>query len=112
VDYSKLEERVGIKTTEIAAGRYKRIASEHAPLTDEGRAYIQALLDEIYTVFVDAVARNRGTDAETVLKDMADGRLFIGRQAVSAGLVDGVSTLDALIADLVAGRKPSRSAVA
>jgi len=32
--------------------------------------------------------------------DMADGRVFIGQQAVQAGLVDGVSTLDGLIANL------------
>lgn len=112
VDYSKMEERVGIKTTEITAGKYKRIASEHAPLTDDGRAYIQSQIDEVYTVMVNSIARNRGVDADTVLKNMADGRLFIGKQAINAGLADGVSTLDALISDLLAGRKPTRSAVA
>jgi capsid assembly protease len=35
-----------------------------------------------------------------VLKDMADGRVFMGQQAIDAGLVDGVSTLDALIVQL------------
>jgi signal peptide peptidase SppA len=110
VDYSGMEQKAGIKTTDIYAGRYKRIASSNAPLSEEGKAYLQAIVDQIYTVFVDAVARNRGTDAETVLKDMADGRLFVGRAAVDAGLVDGVSTLDDLIADLVAGRKPARRA--
>ena len=37
VDISKAEEQRGIKTTEIVAGRYKRIASQHAPLSVEGR---------------------------------------------------------------------------
>ncbi|MCK6376378.1 MAG: hypothetical protein L6Q69_20100, partial [Zoogloea sp.] len=37
---------------------------------------------------------------EQVLSDMADGRVFIGQQAIDAGLVDGVSTLDALIAQM------------
>jgi ClpP class serine protease len=31
---------------------------------------------------------------------MADGRVFLGRQAIEAGLVDGVSTLTALVAQL------------
>lgn len=110
VDVSRAEERHGVKTTEITAGKYKRIASEYAPLSEEGRAYLQAMIDQLYTVFVDGVARNRDTDADTVLKDMADGRLFVGRAAVTAGLVDGVSTLDDLIADLVTGRKPGASA--
>jgi ClpP class serine protease len=35
---------------------------------------------------------------------MADGRVFIGRQAISAGLVDAIATQESLIADLAAGR--------
>lgn len=108
VDVSRAEEKFGVKTTEIYAGKYKRIDSSYAPLTQEGREYLQGLVDQIYTVFVNAVARNRGTDADAVLKNMADGRLFVGRKAVEIGLVDGVSTLDALIADLAAGRKPKK----
>jgi signal peptide peptidase SppA len=103
-DYSRYEENMGIKTTEIYAGKYKRIASEHQPLTEDGRQYIQDMVDYLYSVFVADVAKQRGTDTETVLKNMADGRIFTGQQAVSAGLVDGVSTLDQLIADLGASR--------
>lgn len=107
VDISRYEEKLGVKTTEIYAGKYKRIDSDYAPLSQEGRAYLQAIVDQMYSVFVDQVARNRDTDADRVLKNMADGRLFVGRAAIDAGLVDGVSTLDALIADMVAGRKPA-----
>jgi capsid assembly protease len=38
--------------------------------------------------------------ADVVMKDMADGRIFMGQQAIDAGLVDGVSTLDALVQQL------------
>lgn len=100
VDYSKQDEKLGIKVTEITAGKYKRIASENAPLSDEGRAVIQEQVNHIYSVFVDEVARNRGASAETVLTEMADGRIFLGQQAVKAGLVDGVSSIPALVAML------------
>lgn len=113
VDVSKREAALGMKTTEITAGKYKRIASSYAPLSDEGRATMQEHVDAIYSVFVEAVAANRGVSVETVLSDMADGRVFIGQQAVAAGLVDGVSTIDALIAELQprpgAGRRVSPS---
>jgi signal peptide peptidase SppA len=92
--------RTGGQTTEITAGRYKRIASDTAPLSDEGRAYLQAQVDHIYEVFVDAVAQHRGVDAATVLEHMADGRVFVGQQAIDAGLVDGVSTVDAVVEKL------------
>lgn len=88
--------------TEITAGKYKRIATGAAPLTADGKAYLQGQVDHLYEVFVDAVAVNRGVSTEQVLEHMADGRVFIGRQAIDAGLVDGVSTLDALIAQLAA----------
>ncbi len=99
-DWSKYEEKFGVKTTEITAGRYKRIASEYAPLSPEGRATIQERVDQIYTIFVNDVAVNRGKDVEAVLKDMADGRMFIGQKAIAAGLVDGIKSLPAVIAML------------
>jgi signal peptide peptidase SppA len=104
VDYSGAETKAGIKTTDIYAGRYKRMASDVEPLSEAGREYLQAFVDAIYSVFVEDVARQRDVSTETVLNDMADGRIFIGRQAVNAGLVDGAATLDVLIADLAAGR--------
>lgn len=103
-DVSKAEEQRGIKTTEIYAGRYKRIASQYAPLSEEGRAYLQDRVDYLYSVFVSNVANYRGVPVEKVLKDMADGKVFSGKQAVDAGLVDGISTLDALIGDLKTGK--------
>jgi signal peptide peptidase SppA len=106
VDTSQREAMAGIKTTEIYSGKYKRVASEHAPLTDEGREYLQAQTDAVYSIFVDQVARNRGVSTATVLSKMADGRTFLGRQAQTAGLIDGIATLDQLVSDLAAGRKP------
>lgn len=102
-DYSGYEKNWGVKTTEITAGKYKRISSQYEPLSDEGRADIQDKVDALYSVFVDAVARHRGISTEQVLADMADGRVFIGQQAVKNGLVDGVSTLDDLIDGILDG---------
>lgn len=99
-DRSKANEMSGRVVTEITAGKYKRIASTHAPLSLEGRQTIQDQLDQVYSVFVDAVAAGRGVSADTVLSDMADGKIFIGQQAIDAGLVDGVSSIPAIIAQL------------
>ena len=98
-DISKMEEKLGIKTTEIYSGKYKRIISQYAPLSDEGRKTIQDEVDYLYSVFIDAVAKFRGTTAEDVLERMSTDskRIFIGHQAIEAGLVDGVYTLDGLI---------------
>lgn len=112
VDISKAEEQRGVKTTEIFAGKFKRVASQYGPLSESGRQTIQEQVDYTYSLFVADVASHRGVSEEKVLQDMAEGRLFIGKQAIAAGLVDGVSTLDALIEQLNrdrAGAAPGRS---
>lgn len=108
-DVSKAEEMAGIKTTEISAGRYKRIASQYGPLTESGHAEIQRQIDGIYTIFVDAVARNRGVSAEKVLDDMADGRVFLARDAQARGMVDYIASLDATISNMANGIWPTKS---
>lgn len=100
IDISQSEQQRGVKTTEIFAGQYKRIASQYAPLTEAGRKSMQDDVDYLYSLFVGAIATQRGVSVDQVLKDMADGRVFIGQQAIDAGLVDGVSTLDELVAML------------
>lgn len=93
-------------TTEITAGKYKRMASDSGPLTAEGRAYMQQQVDHLYSVFVETVAQNRRVSTEQVLASMADGKLFIGQQAIDAGLVDGVSTVDAMVERLATNPEP------
>lgn len=113
VDVSRREEALGIKTTEITAGRYKRIASSYQPLSEEGRATLQQQVDALYSVFVESVAAQRGVAVDDVLNRMADGRVFIGRQGIDAGLVDGVSTLHALVDEMRsrAGARASTSTI-
>jgi signal peptide peptidase SppA len=107
-DISRMEEASGIKTTEIVAGAYKRIASQHGPLSEAGRESIQSQVDYLYAQFVQDVAMQRGVSEEKVLADMADGRIFIGNQAVENGLADSVLTLSETIA-LLNERVQSRS---
>lgn len=112
-DYSEAYKQRGMAVTDIFAGKYKRISSEAMPLSDEGRAALQDRVDYIYSVFVDEVARYRGVSAEQVLARMADGRIFIGRQAIDAGLVDSMAALAEVVADLGGGTfRLRRSALA
>ena len=95
VDVSMAQAAQGIKRTIIAAGRYK--AAGDGPLDPKTLEYKQAQVDYLYSLFVDWTAQMRGASVDKVLADMADGRIFIGEQAVSAGLVDGVASLEQLV---------------
>src|SRR5574337_563656 len=105
-DISAAEAKMGVKTTEIVAGKYKRAASQYAPLSADGAASIQAKVDELYAIFVADVARYRGVSTEQVLADMADGRTFMAAEAIDRGLADGLMPLDRLIAGLSSGELP------
>ena len=93
-DTSKEDEMYGWKRTLITAGEFKGVGNDIEPLSDRDRGVIQSELDTIYDIFIETVARNRGVSTETVLKDMANGRVFIGQHAVDAGLADKTGTFE------------------
>jgi ClpP class serine protease len=82
---------------EMVRGKYKRAAINGDKPSAEFMAYAEGQLDYLYTLLIDDVARHRGASSAQVLDHMADGRVFIGQQAIDAGLVDGVSTVDAMV---------------
>lgn len=85
---------------ELVRGKYKRVSVNGAPPSAEVIAHAEGQIDYLYTLLVDTVAQNRGTTSELVLEHMADGRVFVGQQAIDAGLVDGVSTVEAMVEKL------------
>jgi signal peptide peptidase SppA len=99
VDVSKAEEMAGRKTTEIYAGKYKTAGSQFGPLSDEARQMMQDNVDYFYSLFTEDVAAYRGLSLEKMDK-WADGRVFKTQAAIKAGLVDGVSTKERVMARL------------
>lgn len=78
------------------------------PASDVGAAAVQERVDATAQVFVETVARNRGVDTETALKDFGRGGILIGEGAVKAGLADAVGSFESVLADLASGKKPER----
>jgi len=100
VDWSAFNERVGIKPTYIAAGKYKVEANPDQPLDDEARDYLQTLVEEAYSLFVADVAKGRGVSAATVRSDYGEGRVLTAKDAKAAGLIDRVAGYHETIARL------------
>lgn len=95
VDASKMEEKIGLKYTPIFAGARKNDFSPHEPLSKEALEIGQKHVNQVYDLFVDTVARNRGMDPESVRDTQA--AIFKGTEAVDAGLADGAMSWDELI---------------
>lgn len=82
-----LYDKLGIDTETYKSGPFKDMGSPARPPTHEERAIFQGIVDEMYRQFVDVVASGRGMSFERV-RQLADGRVYTGRQAHEVGLVD------------------------
>lgn len=103
-DISGLEEKMGVRHTLITAGKYKAEANPYEPLTDEARDYLQGMVNEYNTMFVNAVARGRGVSASVVREQFGEGRMFLAKNALRLGMIDRIGTLDDAIARAASGR--------
>lgn len=104
MSFTNLEElfgKIGLDFEVIKSGRFKDTGSWSRQMTDAERALLQETIDDIHAQFVEAVAEGRGMEYDAVAA-LADGRIFSGRQALQAGLVDRLGTLEDAVA--VAGR--------
>jgi len=87
-----LLEKVGVQSVVIKSGRYKDLASPFRAMSAEDRALLQSVLDDVHDQFIRAVATGRALKVDQV-RDLADGRIFTGRQARTAKLVDELGDL-------------------
>jgi protease-4 len=89
----KLYEKLGVTSETIKRGEHADVPSLNRHLTDEERVMLDGSLDFVYDNFVDGVARGRDLPEERV-REIAEGRIYLGTQAVDLGLVDGLGALD------------------
>lgn len=92
----ELLEKVGVDAIVITTGEFKDIGSLYRDMTEEEREIWRGILDQVYEDFVAIVAEARDLPKEEV-REVADGRVFTGQQALEMGLVDAVGTREAAI---------------
>ena len=83
----QLLSKIGVSMNPVKSGKMKDIGSPARAMTPAERAVLQALINDAYGQFVDAVAKGRNLPVDKV-KPLADGRIFSGPQALQLGLVD------------------------
>jgi protease-4 len=87
-----LLEKVGVQSVVIKSGKHKDLASPFRTMSPEDRALLQGVLDDVHDQFIQAVADGRGLQPDRI-RDLADGRIFTGRQAKTVSLVDELGDL-------------------
>jgi protease-4 len=100
-DVQDLMKKVGVRSSVVKSGKFKDIGSPVREMTAEERQLIQGIVDDIYDQFTRTVSDNRKIPMEAIL-NIADGRIFTGRQALKLKLVDELGGLHDAV--LLAGK--------
>lgn len=109
-DLTGMAEKQGVSFRIFRSQERKADTNPYEPLSDEAAADIQAKVDAYDAMFVQDVARGRGVSVEKVRADYGAGRMFLAKDALKAGLVDRVETLEETARRLAGGGVAARAA--
>ena len=96
-EFSQTLDKLGVKVEVQKSAPLKAEPDMFHPTTDEAKAMLQSVINDTYNWFVDIVAERRKLDRTQALA-LADGRIFTGRQALDAKLIDEIGGEDVAIA--------------
>jgi protease-4 len=97
-DASRLMDKVGVQMQVVKSAEHKDAGSPFRPISEEDRAVLDSLVQDVYRQFVDVVMEERALTPE-LLPAIVDGRVLSGRQALERGMIDRIGNLhDALAA--------------
>ena len=91
LEWANLEElgkNAGVKMYRIKSGKYKNVPSLFEEIQENERDLLTGVVDDTHEQFVQAVLEGRPGLEESRVRELADGRVFSGKQAFEAGLVD------------------------
>lgn len=103
---SNLLSRWGVSDMTVKSGPHKDLLSPFKPPDAGDRRILQSVVDDTYAQFLQAVSVGRHIPLN-VLRPLADGRVFTGRQALPLHLVDQLGNYDdaLILAGHLAGAK-------
>ena len=88
-----LMKKIGVESVVIKSGDHKDLGSPFRAMNAEDRRILQNVMDDVHSQFIEAVATGRSLEIKDV-RMLADGRIFTGRQAKAAKLVDEIGDLN------------------
>lgn len=92
-----LTEKLGIKFDEVKTNKHSALGTMSRPFNEEEMAIVEAYVDRGYKLFRKRVADGRRMKVDAV-EEVAQGRVWIGRDALKQKLVDGMGGLDDAVA--------------
>jgi protease-4 len=103
-EVSKLLDTVGIKMEELKSGELKAEPSPYKPVSEKARAVSMEMVDDGFQWFMGLVAERRQLPMERV-RELSDGRVYTGRQALNVKLIDAIGGEEVGVAWLETDKK-------
>ncbi len=91
-EFSKVTDKVGVNFVSISSNKHSDMYSLMRPFDAEETANMQAYIEDIYGRFVGLVAEGRSLE-EARVDELAQGRVWVGTDAIGIGLVDEIGGL-------------------
>lgn len=95
-DTSEASRKIGVKVHVVRAGAFKGLGEPGSQVTDQQLAEVQRIVEAVNDRFLDAVARGRKMPRGRLV-ELADGRVHPAEEAKTLGLIDSITTLDAVL---------------
>ena len=92
-----LTQKLGVKFDEVKTNRHSAFGTPARPFNEEEMRYLNKYIDRGYNLFRQRVAQGRKMKVENVEK-IAQGRVWLGQDALKIKLVDELGGLDKAIA--------------
>lgn len=92
-----LTEKLGIKFDEVKTNRHSAFGTMARPFSDDEMTMLSAYIDRGYELFRKRVADGRGMKVDAV-EEVAQGRVWLGRDALKHKLVDALGGMDEAVA--------------
>jgi signal peptide peptidase SppA len=109
VDSVEFYAKLGLKIEPITTGTYKASGADGTTITDDDRAYYQSIVDRVQVEFTAGVAKGRKLKIDAARALAKEARVYVGGDAVSAGLADGLRSAPDVLNGLQAGTTPAAS---
>jgi serine protease SohB len=100
-NFNRMLDSHGVEFEQVTAGKYKRTVTMFGENTDEDRAKLKEELEDVHSLFKEAVLRYR---PDLDLEKVATGEHWYGTQALDLGLADEIKTSDELLGELAGER--------
>jgi protease-4 len=98
VNYGDLLRWAKLNPITMKAGEFKDTGSPTREMTPAEREYMQALIDNMHTQFINAVADGRHAKEDDI-RAIANGKVWTGEQALSMKMVDQIADFEGAVKD-------------